>query len=355
MLTGVSTVRKAETILSLPSILSSLSQSALSNHLATIRRDITAHFIDHVLKQPTSILEASTGDVEHKLSLVPSPPNEEIRTKRLNSLATILTSLSTHFFSALPPSQRMAFTRSLCKPVTNSILNNLLITFLPSSFDQLPSFMELVKQAVHFEEQFIIGILGNDPHDRPVKAWADGVSGHYERQRRSQILEASRAVIISPEDLTATFLAEVDILAYTNPTAVPVQVDNRAQDEIKEDAWGFDNEATPESGGSLEVEEDGWGFDDDVTPDPDPKPEQEPELQHVKPSPSPEIINADDEPDPSEAWGWNDDDAPPTEETAWDDPWADEPSTPSSSSVPSSPINVRPPQGPPIASPKVAG
>lgn len=220
--------------------------------------------------------------------------------------------------------------------------------------------MELVKHAAHFEDQFIIGMLQNDSHDRPVKVWADGVNGHYERQRRSQILDASRTIIISPESPTDTFLAEIEISSDTNPTAVPIQVDgdvqDQEQDEVKEDAWGFDEESNSETGESLEVEEDGWGFDDDVMPDDEPEPKEQLETQPVDPSPSPEIVNIEDEPDPSEAWGWNDDDdAPPTEETAWDDPWTDDPAT-SGSSTPSSPVNTRarPPPEPTIASPRIA-
>ncbi|KAF9466111.1 Centromere/kinetochore Zw10-domain-containing protein [Collybia nuda] len=339
-------VRQSETVLSLHSILLSLSHNSLSNHLTTLRRDLMIHFIDHVLKQPVSILESS-GGIEHKLSHIPSPPNEEIRTQRLDNVSAILTFLSAHFLSSLPPSHSTFFTHSLCKPITTSILNNILIAFLPSSFDQFPRFMELAKQAVRFEDQFIVDMLRSDSYDRPVKVWADGVSGHYERQRRSHILNTSRTIIISSEGPTDTFFAEIEIPSEVYPPAVPIQIDSEVeeqhQEEGKSDAWGFDEEPKPEISESLEIDEDGWGFDDDPMPEPQP----------IHPSPSPEIINAEDETDPSEAWGWNDDDAPLAEESAWDDPWADNPTTPGSS-TPSSPTNTRPPPEPTIASPKIA-
>lgn len=194
-------------------------------------------------------------------------------------------------------------------------------------------------------------MLGNDPNDRPVKTWVDGLSGHYERQRRLMILDHSRSIIISMEVSDDPFLVEIDTKPEMNPSVVPIQEDSpRAP---KDDAWGFDDGTDSTAGSSLVDGEDGWGFDDDVIPESEPEPK--PTLQSItEPSPSPEIINGDEEPDPSDAWGWNDDDdVPATEETAWDDPWGDEPS------IPNSITDSRPPpapsiNAPAISSPKVA-
>ena len=324
----------------------------MSNHLTILRRDLTTYFIDHVLKQPTCVL-IYPGYVKHKLSHIPSPPDVEIYTTQLQNLSAVLTFLSIHFFPSLPQPQQTQFTRSLCKPITTSLLNNLLIPFLPPSFNLLPPFLELVERAVMFEERFIVGMLGNDINDRPVKAWSDGVCGHYERQRRTQILDSSRTTIISSENPADMFLVDMEVLSVTDSLAISIEakedVKEVIKDEFKDDAWGFDDDVNSGTGSSFEVEADGWGFDDEVIPDsePEPKIEQKPEEL----SPSPEIVNSEheDEPDPSGAWGWNDnDDVEPieeAEETAWDDPWGDDPS---------SATHSRPPPAPSIANPKVA-
>jgi centromere/kinetochore protein ZW10 len=341
-------VRQSDMVLSLPSIISSLSTESMSHHLTILRRDLTVHFIDHILKQPTSIL-ISSGIIEHKLSHIPSPPNEEIYTTRLENLSAVLTFLSAHFFSSLPHPQQAQFTRSLCKPIVTSLLNNLLVPLLPSSFDLLPPFLELVERAVAFEERFVVGMLGNDVNDRPVKAWSDGLCGHYERQRRTQILDSSRTIMTAPENSTDKFLVEVEVPSATDPIAVPIQIDEDAReankDDIKDDAWGFDDDVNSGTGSSFEVDTDGWGFDDEIAPDL----VQEHKIE--KPSPSPEIVNVEheDEPDPSGAWGWNDNEdvevPDGAEETAWDDPWGEEPD----------PVtDPRPLPAPSITSPRIA-
>ncbi|KAG5647875.1 hypothetical protein DXG03_007799 [Asterophora parasitica] len=373
-------VRDSDAVLSLPSILASLSANSLSNHLATLRRDLTNQFIDYILKQPAAAT-ASSGALEHKFCLTPSPPNEDIRTSRLENLSTLFTFLSAHLLSCLPSSQTTLFKRSLSKPTTTSLLNNLLIPSLPSSYELLPPFLELLQRAIAFEDEIIVGLLGNDTNDRPVQAWADGVSGHYERQRRMQILDRSRETITAWADHSDTFVVEIDVAPASQPAPIVVPVQEEDDSPAKEDAWGFDEEPTPavapteeeaispvkedawglnedvtsSNDGNLAVEEDGWGFDDEILPD-EAEAEQEPphrDTKPVEPSSSPEIINGDDdEADPSEAWGWNEDDdadAPPAEETAWDDPWGDAPEP-----VPKLPKETRPPPAPSIASPKVA-
>lgn len=328
-------VRRSETVLSLPSILSSLTSESVSNHLTVLRRDLTTYFIDHVLKGQVSIL-TSSGVVEHKLSHMSSSPSEAIYTTRLENLSAILTFLSVHFFPNLPPQQQTQFTRSLCKPITTSLLNNLLIPVLPSSFDLLPPFLELVERAAVFEERFVVGMLGNDANDRPVKAWADGACGHYERQRRKQILDSSRTNIISSESSTDRFLVDVEVLSVTSPE----NFREVTQDESKDDAWGFDDDVNSGTGSSFEMEADGWGFDDEVIPGFEPEPKTE------EPSPS---LNDDHKDEPSSAWGWDDNQniepLEETEETAWDDPWGDEPSSVTQSNFPPAPS---------VASPKVA-
>lgn len=300
-ITDLHAVRKSETTLDISSILSSLSPESLTSHLTTLRRDITTHYIDHILSQPCSLTISSDPDGTHQLAQFPSPPNSENRTTRLDNMSSIISFLQAGLFTALPSSQRKSWPQSLCKPLTTAILHKLLIPSLPSSLVFLPGFLELVKQATEFEDTCVIGILGNVSSDREIKMWADGVSGHYERKRRMEILEAARVVVTRAED-GSTFMAEVVSKVAggeASPRVVPVQ-----GDMVKEDgdaAWGLDEEEAPE--------ETGWGFDDE-----------------------PEAAPEEAEADPADAWGWNEEE--PEASPVDDDPWAEALDEPTASPAP---------------------
>ncbi|KAJ7879914.1 hypothetical protein B0H14DRAFT_3082805 [Mycena olivaceomarginata] len=345
-------VRQSETILSLSEILASLSAPSLSTHLTTLRRDVMTHYVDHLLQQPTS-LTISSEDAENQLTLFPSPPNSEDLTTRLDNVSAALKFLTTHFTASLPPSESLSFSRAFCKPIVTSVLSNLLVPSLPSSFELLPQFIGLAKHAVAFEDECVIRMLGDDKSDRPIKTWVDGMGGSYERQRRLQILDASRVIILAPESADERFLVEVDIRQDKSPEVVPVQAEedtdaswglngSSSSSDAVDDGWGFDDETDPDSAPaptspslpvaeSVPTEEDGWGFDDE-------------EEAETAPATEPSDANGHDEPATDDAWGWNDDaPADPAEETAWDDPW-DEPATKTSAAVES-----RPPPAPSIA------
>ncbi|KAF4610462.1 hypothetical protein D9613_006989 [Agrocybe pediades] len=334
-------VRQSEITLDLPSILQSLSPTHLANHLDTLKRDILTHFIDHSLKQPFSIAIQTSLSGEVKLSLTPAPPNSEDLSSRLDNISTILGFLASHLFAHLPPQSRTLFMRSLNKPITTSILNNLLMPSLPSSFGLLPSYLNLLKRAVAFEDQDINNLLDAGQTDGSIKAWSDGISGHYERRRRVEILENARQEILSPEDPKDTFEAINEGGPETSlPSVVPVQVD---EEDFKDDAWGLDE---PVTANATEDTAEGWGFDNDLgdTPLDEEVEEMDPTTPTKLVEAEPEVETTDAEPDVADAWGWNDDEDVPVEdvpeENAWDDPWSDpvdkdpEPPEPSPSSAP---------------------
>ncbi|KAK0188663.1 hypothetical protein F5146DRAFT_1002724 [Armillaria mellea] len=309
-------VRKAETILELPDLLSSLSEQILANHLNILRRDLMTNYVDRILQEDISITISS-----NEISCVHSS-----RKNKIDSLSNVFYFLSTHLFPSLPQSQRVQFPRSLCKPLSLSVLNNLLVPSLPSSFNKLPPFLDLVRHAVEFEDKFIIGVLGGDQHDNSIHNWAAGVAGHYERQRRLQILDAARSLIVSPRNKHDVLTVEVELQTESRQaTVVPIQADDNppAGDE---DAWGFDDQkedarADAEVEG-LDSNGNGWEFDDEVEVESD-EGKQE---------------NGDNGDDPGDAWGWNDEDQSSEdvpEETAWDDPWGDIPADDPAPPVPS--------------------
>lgn len=339
------TVRRSDQILSLRDVVLSLSPTARAEHLSLLRRDLTAHYIERVLSQDVEIDITSTPD-EVTLRATPAPPDGASLPARLHNIATVLDFCNTHIFAALPPSSGPSFERTLCKPLTDSVLNNLLIPSLPNSFDQLPPFLDLAKQAARFEQEWIIGKLGSDAHDRRIQSWADSVVGHYERQRRLEILERCRILLVADESTFETFQWETTDAAPAEVVPVQQPEDEPQQDEAwgfdnAEDAWGLDEEA-------KEADADGWGLEDDAEPTQDEAPAPvngkshpvEPEV----PADTGDGWGLDDDapgpdeppPDAEDAWGLNDDSGSAgADDTAWDDPWAEPAPDPEPAPAPS--------------------
>ncbi|KAI0289458.1 hypothetical protein BC826DRAFT_1031931 [Russula brevipes] len=286
-------VRDSTTVLSLSSILSSLSPTSLSNHITVLRRDINTHYVDD-----------SSGISSQTLSVHPSPCASENYPRK-----------------------------TLCKPVTTALLQQFLVSLLPSSLSALPPYLHLVTQAKELEETYIIGMLGQDPRDCEIKSWTDAVSSHYERRRRAQILEDARHMILRQDDGTQV-LVEVDSPS-PQPSSAPATQSSGSGSEgagdVSDDAWGLEGEGMDtDDVVSAAEEEDAWGFDDDT------------------------LIESEPATDDS-AWGWDDGGeeanppvttSPPTSSdnsADWDDdPWGDSsnppplPSTPAPAPKPAS-------------------
>ncbi|KAI0697828.1 hypothetical protein C8T65DRAFT_614507 [Cerioporus squamosus] len=328
-----------DTVIRLPDLLASMSPSALSMHLSTLRRDITVHCIEYVLKQPIQIYQTAathlTGTSEYKLSMQRAPPGAENLSLRLENLTTVMTFLHTNFFPHLPPAERVSFPLSLCAPIRTAVLNQLLLPSLPSTLSKLPDFLGLAKQAARLEDEVVVNMLGDNGADRSIKSWVDNVGLHYERKRRADILNRARAIVVSPPDDSNTLRVEVPLIVdnvpfpinlvdkpIANAPAAPVVV------EANDDAWGFGDES-PSQGDATpsqsDTSTDEWGFDDDIeqesAPEPIPEPPKAPE-----PEPSEDMEDsAEDDP-----WGWNGDTEPtePDDGSAWDDAWDEKPSAP---------------------------
>ena len=308
------------------------------NHVNTLRRDFLSYFIDHVSKQPYALNIDASNPNEFTLTLIPSPPNIEDPKSRLDNISHILDFLFSHLIPYLSESEGIRFTRSLSNPIATSILNNLLIPSLPSSFGLLPSFLSLLERAVLFEESYISKLLGRFGDEGVIKTWSDGVSGHYERRRRIEILELARRDIIKAGDLEDTFRVIItDGGLETSRSVIPIQ--DIHDEDFKNDAWGFDEAATaiPLTGNT-----DSWGFDDDTNPttpiEEEHRAEVEPEIPLSPNTDEKQDINDDGDVDPADAWGWNEEEDVPVESSQaeeapvaevvpeddiWDDPWLD--------------------------------
>ncbi|KAF9224001.1 hypothetical protein BS17DRAFT_795581 [Gyrodon lividus] len=269
----------------LSTVLSSLSPSALSAHMTSLRRDLVTHYIDHSLDHPTSLIVSTEPDQSGLLVHRLQRPLTSCDTASLDNLSRVLDFIGDKLFPCLP--------QSLAKPLTTSIMTRLLIPSLPSKLAALPAFLELTKHAVDFETTYVVGLLKGDAFEREIKSWVGNVCTHYERGRRLCILDDARITILaSATGGKETFLAElITILEITQtnhdaePASSPVA-----------DAWNFDDAQSFKTGSSQSAidTEDAWGFDDEV---------EEPEKPPVsKSDPVP-----DTEPNASDAWGWNND------------------------------------------------
>jgi protein transport protein DSL1/ZW10 len=299
-------VRDSTTVLSLSSVLSTLSATSLSNHLAVLRRDINTYYIDCLLTQPTSLSRSSSKDLSgislQTLSFRPSPSAEESLSTRLKNLASVLEFLDAHLLVTLPPSDAASFKRTLCKPVTMALLQQFLIAHLPSTLAALPPYLHLVMQANEFEEKYIVGMLGQDPRDREIQTWTNAVSLHYERKRRAQILEDARQMILRQDD-GVQIRVEVELPNAPLPNSVPATQSSGSGSEgaadVSDDAWGLEGEESGDTDDMVSAaeEEDAWGFDDAPT---------EPETTELEPV-LPRDTSAEAAPAADDsAWGWAD-------------------------------------------------
>ncbi|KAL5492372.1 YTM1_3 [Sanghuangporus weigelae] len=359
-------VRKSQAIISLPDILESLSTQSLDSYLTSLRRDIVAHFIVFPSQQAASSTVSRNTDVDGTphicFSLFPLPPSPDFKKAIPAYFKSLFDFLREHLISALPPLIRESFPRTLYKPTANALLSNVLVSLLPSSLSGLPPFLELVQDAVKFEQEYFFredsafdGLQG----EGEIRTWGRGVAGHYGRKRRIDLLAETRKVILTSTN-GETVRVEVSELSLSN--------DNLPAPEV-----------IPVQGGIEGGEETGWDFDDDApaagvdVPEID-KPAEEMTKQTERDMSGRDFDDADagasdqtkvedDGLDDSDAWGWGDDEesstpatsengnigksGPPTngrqvdeprqeeraEDSAWDTAW-DEPE-PVSSSPPS--------------------
>lgn len=326
-------------MIQLSALLHSLHPTSLTNHLLTLQKNLMTYFVNNILKQPYAVL-IQTSSKAMQLSLIPALPNNEDLIERLHNLSAILTFLYDHLFLHFPPQEAVQFTSSLSKPVANSVLNNLLVPSLPSSFGLLPSFLRLIKQAVIFEEKDIGRLLTTQCNEGTIKAWSDGISVHYERRRRIDVLDQTRKEILAQEDVIDTFQAVSNCGPETSlPTTIPVQSEDDdawSFDEPNsanpvENSWNFDEPLTPNAPDNdvhswgfdepmlAEDTTDSWGLDSDI----DVQSHSEPEsMARTSEEPNEKAGR-----DPANEWGWNEESDMSTEDihddSVWDDPWAE--------------------------------
>ncbi|KAH8833103.1 hypothetical protein DL96DRAFT_1584707 [Flagelloscypha sp. PMI_526] len=325
-------VRQTDVFLKLPDIISSLSATSLTQNLGVLRRNLLA-VVDHIIAKPLTIESSEMSHGVAKLSIVQEQSMPDDPFARLTNLTLLLDFLAEHLFPHLPST----FLVTLSKPISTSLLQGLLIPSLPSTFGGLPTYLLLTEQVVSFEQQYISKLLDISATDFPLKDWISGVSGHYERQRRTQILGHARSVFMTSSTMPS-FTAEI-VIQPPEPlvsSVIPVQEDEEEVENGEEDAWGLNDETSDTSRTHGSDETEAWGLDDDLE-----------EVSAESANPPSVEPTSQSEPDSSDAWGWGDeDDLDPLPDDD-DDPWADPP-TKEEAQPPTPPHQL------PAATPKVA-
>lgn len=260
-----------------------------------MRRDLTQRFIGNSLKQSHSVGITSTKDELSTntiaYSLFPSSPEDPSYSPPFKYLSSLLNFLSEHLFSALPTSERTSFLQSLSSPLTDSILQNLLLPSIPSSAEALRNYLDFLQDAVEFERSGIVDIL-DKTREREVASWAENISQHYSRRRRTELLATARVIILNIESATEAQLTRVEVES--------------------EDQSVVEDVPKTEGTDDIAVDADAWDLDDDVPVDNDELATKE-QPRAIEPE-SVELHQADVN-DPSDAWGWDDDEQNPEENT----------------------------------------
>ncbi|EJD07530.1 uncharacterized protein FOMMEDRAFT_115831 [Fomitiporia mediterranea MF3/22] len=306
-------VRQSQAIITLRDILSSLTSNSLESLLASLRRDIIAHFINFPLQQPISSSISNARDVDGtpsiSLSIFPLPPSPGCRSSTPSYLEELLKFLRENLFPAVPP-LASSFSHSFYKPTSSALLRDVLIPFIPASLSDLPQFLSLVRDCVYLErDYFINGDAIASPLDSEgeLRTWAKGIAGHYGRKRRVDLLAQARKIVLSNGDERVVRVEVSQPLegsvVLPGPEVIPVQGDINTKDEA-ENGWDFEDEvpaadSAPSTNGKSHAEEggpsgevpaeaegNGWDFDDAGK---DTSNQTKAEIQ-----------------DDSDAWGWGD-------------------------------------------------
>ncbi|KIY51849.1 hypothetical protein FISHEDRAFT_36158 [Fistulina hepatica ATCC 64428] len=333
VLTSILATTSSALVLRLADVIRVLSFASLQEHLNVMRRDVT-RLLERVLAQnvPSEpVFVVCTAEVV-------SMPASEGMVPQAEAEQAVLTLQPVQ----IPESAPITFSPAILqRTVSDGLLRHLLVPHLPGASEDLPAFLQLVRNAVYLEDKCMLlaqgktslnGITGT--HERedapgPVRAWAKGVGGHYERRRREFLISEALSLSTSPVDETGWGFDD---------------------DGSADDAWGLDDETavvaeegakggtqdvsvdpdtSPSSKTASSLSEDAWGLDDDMDVETPPDTVENP-------------ASAKKQKDDGDAWAWEDGGKHGSangdeDEHAWDDPWADEPAPKPSTPPPATP------------------
>jgi centromere/kinetochore protein ZW10 len=118
--------------------------------------------------------------------------------------------------------------------------------------------------------------------ERRIFEWSQGARGHYERQRRAELIEKARSLVLQPSRGGVKIEVEVEtqgagVIDLTEEQTVDVKLEKKPKPEseleIEEDATAWDFDEGDEKKGEKKEETkaaqneggdwDGWGFEDE--------------------------------------------------------------------------------------------
>lgn len=296
--------------LTLLSILDNITTESLLSTLATLRKDVLARYVTPTLQRKKRFELVSPLTLEVHNGYAKSPFHE---------ISTLFTFIHDQLLPHIPESSRKFFASSFYVPMSEEIQSKILPASIPTTTSDLPAFLRLIREAAEFEKGAVqMGFFAG--MERRIETWGESAQSHYEKKRRSQLIDDVRTVILTDISPPVTMSIEV-----TKETTVPAtQVDPPPPSKV-------DTAPALSAEPAQEEEEVNWGFDDD---------EEEPDDTNGHPPESNSEVDdtpketKDDKESGEDGWGFDDEDEPmdlqeepepePEPKQRGSDPWGDE-------------------------------
>lgn len=195
----------------------------------------------------------------------------------LQNVSSLLSFINTTISppSKTPLPERDIFLADVQSSIFRSVLDNVLITSMPSSLSAIPTWLETVHSALDLEQQYSVGdqvaVIGPFFETQAGETWAN--------QRRRRVGEDVRKLIIggwggweareAEREKEVVMVVEVEV-DEPDPTDVAGESNGTKAKDDDGFGWGFDDEkeaekeAEPKSTKetAIDVDADEWGFDD---------------------------------------------------------------------------------------------
>jgi len=197
----------------------------------------------------------------------------------LDDVSALLCFIDGHVFPPLDTlaAERKSFVAEIHSAVFQAVLDNVILTAMPSSLPAISKWLELVHRALDIEEKH-----SADESRAIIKPFFETAAGEaWANQRRRRIAEEARKLIVGGwggwEAKEAEREKEVTVVVEVEVTDedVPAEQNGDSQDAF---GWGFEDDAskqtstseapmiapsrTSETADDSTELDDGWGFDD---------------------------------------------------------------------------------------------
>ena len=258
----------------LSEIFESLKEDTLIQSLRSLQKWVLARFVEPILNGNSSVLVDGPC-----LTIYPEPVSNPIR-----NLSVVIDFIQHRIFAFVPPAHLAKTMLGFYQTLASSLLDFFRRT-MPDSRSALPTYLQVVKDAVEFESSFTHFGISTGQH-QVVAEWADSVQTHYEKRRRENILEAARRILSDERGLAGARVEKdhsLDEISVDGGSIYSVPKDNTliengsvdgvsVDDVPADDPWDTGNDVPaddPWDAGNVPVD-DPWddGWNEDFTSDP---------------------------------------------------------------------------------------